>query len=485
VADSPKPKLFISYSWTTPDHEAWVLNLATELREQNGVDVILDKWDLKEGDDSIAFMERMVTDPTVQKVALICDQAYAEKADGRRGGVGTETQIITPKIYASTEQNKFVAIIAEKDEHGRPYVPTYYKSRIHIDLSDDDLYAVNFEKVLRWVFDKPLYEKPELGQPPAFLSDGPAISLGTSVLYKRALDAVRHGKSYASGALTEYFKTFAMNLERFRISAPDTETVDDQVLASITEFAPYRDEAVELFLAIAQYRQMPESYRQLHRFFEQLVPYGERPEDMHRWDRRQFDNYRFIIHELFLYCIASMLHHECFDGAGYLLRHDYAVEANIHNRSGGMEPFTEFYWGLESLEHRNKRLGLNRRSLHADLLKERATIPALPFDLLMQADFVMFLRDGLDTLRERPMGSWWPVTYVYMVNRERPFPVSLRAASAEYFRRLAVVFDIREPSELDPLMEAYALRRLQVPDTGWGGLPVRALLNHGNMATRA
>jgi hypothetical protein len=42
------PKTFISYSWTTPDYESWVISLASELRE-NGVDVILDKWDLKEG----------------------------------------------------------------------------------------------------------------------------------------------------------------------------------------------------------------------------------------------------------------------------------------------------------------------------------------------------------------------------------------------------------------------------------------------------
>ena len=37
--------------------EAWVPNLATELRE-SGVDIILDKWDLSEGhDDSSAFMD--------------------------------------------------------------------------------------------------------------------------------------------------------------------------------------------------------------------------------------------------------------------------------------------------------------------------------------------------------------------------------------------------------------------------------------------
>ena len=36
------PKLFVSYSWTSPEHEEWVLNLATELRDHR-VDVVLDK----------------------------------------------------------------------------------------------------------------------------------------------------------------------------------------------------------------------------------------------------------------------------------------------------------------------------------------------------------------------------------------------------------------------------------------------------------
>ena len=149
------PKLFISYSWSSPEHEQWVLNLATELREA-GIDVIYDKWGLKEGHDAFAFMEKMVTDPEIKKVVIICDRVYAEKADGRSGGVGTETQIITPEIYGKENQDKFVAIVAERDENGNEYLPTYCKSRIYIDLSDTDLYATNFEQLLRWVYDKPL-----------------------------------------------------------------------------------------------------------------------------------------------------------------------------------------------------------------------------------------------------------------------------------------------------------------------------------------
>ena len=50
------PKVFISYSWSNADHEAWVLQLATELAD-NGVDVIIDKWALDKGHDANAFME--------------------------------------------------------------------------------------------------------------------------------------------------------------------------------------------------------------------------------------------------------------------------------------------------------------------------------------------------------------------------------------------------------------------------------------------
>ena len=125
------PKLFISYSWTTPDHVNWVIRLAEDLRE-NGIEVILDKWDLREGQGSHAFMEKMVTYPEIKKVLLICDKEYVAKADDRTGGVGTETQIITPEIYEKQDQTKFVAVVTERNEAGKPYTPAFYGSRIFI-----------------------------------------------------------------------------------------------------------------------------------------------------------------------------------------------------------------------------------------------------------------------------------------------------------------------------------------------------------------
>lgn len=161
------PKIFISYSWSSDDI---VVPLAERLMS-HGVQVVLDKWDLKEGQDKYAFMEQCVNDPEISKVLIICDKKYAEKANLRKGGVGDETVIISGEVYGKMEQEKFIPVIAEKDEEGNPYVPTYIKSRIYIDLSDMEKYEEEYEKLLRNIYEKPIYRKPKLGQRPDWIDE--------------------------------------------------------------------------------------------------------------------------------------------------------------------------------------------------------------------------------------------------------------------------------------------------------------------------
>ncbi|PZU09473.1 MAG: hypothetical protein DI622_16490, partial [Chryseobacterium sp.] len=73
-------KIFISYSWRPISNKAKVINLAERL-SNDGIHVVLDDWDLKEGQDKYHFMEQMVNDKTVSKVLLICNKEYAEKAN--------------------------------------------------------------------------------------------------------------------------------------------------------------------------------------------------------------------------------------------------------------------------------------------------------------------------------------------------------------------------------------------------------------------
>lgn len=80
------------------------------------------------------FYGKMVSDTEIQKVLIISDKKYADKANGRDGGVGTETQIISAEVYKNRQQEKFVAAVVERDETGEAYLPVYYKSRIYIDF---------------------------------------------------------------------------------------------------------------------------------------------------------------------------------------------------------------------------------------------------------------------------------------------------------------------------------------------------------------
>jgi hypothetical protein len=365
------PRLFISYSWTSPDHEAWVLKLATDLRE-SGVDVILDKWDLKEGHDANAFMETMVTDPEIKRVALVCDKGSVDKTNDRHGGVGTEAQIISAAIYSAQAQDKFVAVLAERDEHGRPYLPVYYRSRIWIDLSDSTTFAENFDRLLRWIFGQPLHQKPDLGPKPSFLVEGQGISLATSSRVRRALDAIRSDRDHAVPAASEYLMSLADQLEKIRIDARG-DHFDDLVMKSIESFLPYRNQAIELFLTLASYRDSPETRVALHRFFERLVPYLEHPAAISSWNDWDFDNFRFVVHELFLYAVACLVHQERFESAGYLLGTEYYVPGRSDYGRNAMVSFGVFRKYMKSLVHRNERLQLRRLSLRADLLEHPRT----------------------------------------------------------------------------------------------------------------
>jgi len=477
-----KPKLFISYSWSSAQHEQWVLNYATELRDSS-VDVILDKWDLKEGNDANAFMEQMVTDPEIKKVILVCDKQYAEKTDRRDGGVGTEAQIISPEIYQKQDQNKFVAVIAEKDENGKPYLPTYYKSRVYIDLSDNEQYTKNFEQVLRWIYDKPLYVKPEPGKKPAFLEGPTTLSLGTISKFTRAIDAIRNSRPYVKGALEDYFETFTRNLERFRITGSD-ENFDDLIIENINNLIPYRNEAVELFLAISQYDNTEEAHTQLHRFFEKLIPFLYNPKDIQSYKEWDFDNFKFIIHELFLYCIAALLKHEDFEGVAHLLRYRYFAARNLDYGKNSMISFQVFRNYLTSLDHRNSRLKLNRLSLHADLLKQRCIAIGVTFEQVMQADFVLYLRDCIDAVRNNSFQCWWPESLLWIARRMTTFEIFARAESKDYFDLLKVIFDVQIKDDFNGIFNAINEGKLKLLRLDYQQIDIAILMAFETLATR-
>ena len=68
-------KIFISYSWGSSEHQEWIVNLATRLMNDT-VEVVLDRWSLKDGHDIYSFMEEMVKSEDIFRVLIISNSRY-------------------------------------------------------------------------------------------------------------------------------------------------------------------------------------------------------------------------------------------------------------------------------------------------------------------------------------------------------------------------------------------------------------------------
>lgn len=423
------PSVFISYSWTSPEHMDFVMDLAKKLSDA-GAEVMLDRWTLRPGHDPITFMEEGVRDS--DKVVIISDRAYAAKADGRQGGVGTETQIISPNVYASSQQNKFAAVVVENDESGKACRPTFYTSRMYIDFTVRDAWAERMEELIRWIYDKPLHVKPERGKPPSYITDRNAPVLATSTHLDRALDGLRNSRLFAHGAVQEYLSTFSDNLSRFE--QPPSETPHDEVVAAIDNLRPARNEFVTFLKTLVTYGDESVYAPVLHRFFESLIRYCV---GVRRAGHQVQEHLAFLVYELFLLSISVLVENRSLRTAVRLM--DAPYFPNINDEHAEPEhSFLVFDAPMHALEARNRSLKLNRQSLAADILKKRCELTPVRFEQLMQADFICYVRNQLQA-----QGSgrvWWPHTLVFaLFGLRKPF---------DFFHRIRTEADVSDALHL-------------------------------------
>jgi hypothetical protein len=157
-------RVFISYCHSSPKHEKWVEELGCSLRE-NGIDARLDIWNLRRGMDLPQFMTNELA--LAQRVVLISDEKYAEKADGRVGGVGWETMIVQGDMARQApDSNKYLVIVTSSSlEAG---LPQYLKTKFVIHWPDSQNDEHNLQLLLRELYDA-VQVAPSLGQKPLFL----------------------------------------------------------------------------------------------------------------------------------------------------------------------------------------------------------------------------------------------------------------------------------------------------------------------------
>lgn len=455
------PKVFISYSWSNQEYINKIIGIAEALLAA-GIDVLLDKWDLKEGADIHAYMEKCASDKTITKVLIFSDFAYASKADSRTGGVGKETLIITPEVYGqedvTSKEQRYIPIVMEKNASGDPCLPVYLKGRNFVDMTGDEP-SRSLEQIIRLVFDKPFHKKPKLGTPPSYIQNDESAISDLFVETKSAINAIREHKPYALGRCKEYFEAFKQVIGNVEIEDSSQRPVDnDLILSKIEMLLPLCNECHDVISILLREFNTEEAGRLVHSFFEELASMTQMPENTYQWNLLTSAHYRFILYELFLSTVAITLELEHFIVLKELLD-DYYYSVNKEYKLNKFSCLADLRFNL------NEQVG----SI-GHLLQERCrSKPNLKFEYVMQADAFLFISSRIMVDNSNGCDCWYPRTLVLASYRTTPFKIFAKARSKKYCDKLLEVWgksylgnSFRNQLRSDEIVKRYKMSEVDI-----------------------
>jgi len=450
ATDRPNRKVFISYSRKSEMHIDWVERLGERLMA-DGVNVILDLWDLKDGQDLNSFMEQMVHDSTIDRVIIISESSYASKADARMGGVGTETLIISPEVYESVDQIKFIPIVCERDSAGQCFLPVFLKGRKYIDFCNPVNDAEPYEQLLRNIFDRPLRRKPALGNAPSHIFEEENVSLASAQKSKRFIEFVVSGRGNANLAFEDFASSFLDDMNQLRMTYSYEAQGDwcDQIRENIHRGTAHRDVLVDVVRAGVHLS--PDQFiPRLLTFLERLLTLRNRPSNVNSGFDVSEDNYQFFNYEFFLYTFAILVQNHRWMDARRMLDHMYVIPDKFSSmRSHDFRTFNSYVRSLE--EKCSTANGLRRYSVTADLIHDRATNKHVRFSDVLQVDVILAIASGGH--------GWFPRCLVYG-NDCGKLELMVRAESELGFEPLRILLKTETPRDFVLLMESEDINKV-------------------------
>lgn len=443
--DERTKQVFISYSWTV---KARVIDLANRLID-NGINVIIDVYDLKDGQDKIYFMEQLSNNQDIDKVLIICDKTYAEKADKREGGVGNETMIITPEIYNKVNQEKFIPIIFERDDNNVPYMPIYLKSRIYIDLSsENELYESEYEKLVRNIYEKPLYRKPALGKKPEWLEEETVNYSELRGIIRKFDIKTEINPNKAIFFLKKFNEEFVCAAKQFKF--PEDKPKEETIIGLIEQTKILRDLFIDFCKNVISQGLFIGNI--IPEFIEYIYNKLHDARGMNRFSESDFEIYDFIIWELFISATAIMLYYERFNDIYTMLNRSYFLRTSF--TSDRVEPCRYFQLQKEMyiLERQYKPKSNDPKlfTMAGDILVKRERKPILTEESISNADIVLYQLGYILNTSDRLPYSWFPKTYVYHHKYEQV--IWKKLCSKSYCKKIAPLFGVETVEEIRELV---------------------------------
>lgn len=458
------PRLFVSYSWTNQAHIDWVMQLATDLRAY-GVDTVIDRWDLREGQDAHSFMEQSVRGEAIDKAILVCDRKYVDRANKREGGVGAESQVVTSSIYKDVEQTKFVAVVTESDDDGEAVLPNFLTSRIFIDFRNSEEYSERLQQLVRWVFDKPLYRKPDLGPRPEFIND--QIDFAPIQFHVNSLQG---HNSAGRRDLGRFLDEAGRQKTDFTVEMSSDEPNDETIYRGIKSLPPIISQIIGEFDTVLIDRELSDvEIDATIEYFGKIAQNYEKGSTSWSGDVTKFFG-QFICTAV----LSRSLKFRRFDTAESILQ-SVLIKMSYGGVTAETIPLRSLNTYLRSLEGRNERLKLRRLSLHSDIIKEICELVKIDLFEYMQADLILYFRQN-DTKNRR---FWWPDSLLYAADANGPLPLFARALQTSLRDQLMPLIGASDKNALEEIVrkiEEQEFPRISWPN-GFSTVDVKQLAN--------
>lgn len=430
MPDLIRPKVFISYSWTNQEYQDRVNEFVDRLRSV-GVDTIYDKYDLGPGASIHAFMEQSVSDPSVTKVLILCDKKYVEKANAREGGAGTETLIISPKVYTDSDpagkNKKFIPIIMERDERGEACLPVYLDGRLYFDFSDKSSFnSDEFEHLIRYLYEKPERRAQALGKAPSYIIEEQVPYFGTTTKCTDAVSALKSAKPNALAYCVDFFEQVYAALDNMLVNYDnDIDAMANSVMEHINNMLPLRNECLSVIETMLDYKPIEEAVQEIRTFLENILSYKTKfSQNVH--NEIQTDHFSFFAYEIFTYLVTFLIEKHKFNVIPMCFG-NYYYKSFYGARLGSNQIF---YPSERIFDYINNKSDRRWISFRAETVKNRCNYKRVDLELLMQTDLLLYIY----YLVNQDEQTWWyPQLLLYREDIDSPFELFLRATSKRFY----------------------------------------------------
>ena len=230
-------------------------------------------------------------------------------------------------------------------------------------------------------------------------------------------DSLQSATEPAEATFRDFLENLSRDLEKSIPDFSQYEAYDDAIIDQIQDGIPLSGQYIEACILAAKYGDQ-RAIKQLYHFFGLVMGLYTPSDDFSgRYTELEFDGIKFLGFEMFVGLVTALMRYDRWELLGLTLKENLFIDKE---RDGGYFSYPFVSRDLLGLDKvRKERLGLNRVSIQADLLKERFTQGPLSNLLshndFLEADYFLFTRSVC--LSESPdflFDVWAPRACLYL-----------------------------------------------------------------------